>query len=67
MEVQEVFFLTCVLASSASRRVEIWEYASPKPAIHVQCAQRIFPSFSAAIQGIAFSSSLLYQLTELIR
>ena len=46
-----MFFLIRVLASAANMRAEIWEHASPNPAMHVQCAHRILPLFSAAIQG----------------
>ena len=51
VEVQEVFFLVCVLASVLNNNAEIWEHASPKPAMQVQCAQMILPFRSAAIQG----------------
>ena len=49
VDVQDVSFLNCVFASAVNRRAEIWEHASPSPAIHVQCAHKISPFFSAAI------------------
>ena len=37
VDAQDVSFLNCVLASAVNRRAEIWEYASPRPSMHVQC------------------------------
>ena len=50
VDVQDASFLNCVLALQY-RQAEIWEHASPRLPVHVQCAHKLLPFVSAAIQG----------------
>ena len=49
---QAISLIRPVYASAVKSKVEICELASPCPAIHEQCAQRMVPHFSAPMQGL---------------